>query len=108
MKIYFYTLCYFIFSQICTSIQHTLKLSTPKLCTSPQRTPKLCIHCKFYMKPLFSRNEFGKCSLFVLKKDMDTDFIIGKNENKTEYNYCSIARKYDYMCGEEGINYKPH
>jgi hypothetical protein len=39
---------------------------------------------------------------------MDTDFIIGKNENITEYNYCSVARKYDYMCGEEGKHYKPN
>jgi hypothetical protein len=103
MKIYFYALCYFIFSQLCTSIHHTQHI--PKLCTTIQRTPKLCIHCKFYVNSFFNRNEFAKCSLFVLKKDLDTNFIIGKNENNTEYNYCSIARKYDYMCGEEGKYY---
>ena len=51
MKIYFYTLCYFIFSQICTSIRPRVILS--------QRTPKLCTHCKFYMKPLFSNMNLG-------------------------------------------------
>ena len=104
MNIYCYALCYFIFLQISRSNQYTSKLSTPKLCTTAQRTPKLCIQCKFYMKPLFTRNEFGKCSLFVLKKDIDTDFII--TNNNTEYNYCSIVRKYDYMCGEEGKFYQ--
>jgi hypothetical protein len=103
MKIYFYTLLFFIFSQISTPIQHTQY--KPKLCTTPQRTPKLCIHCKFYINPIFNRNEFGKCSLFKIKKDMHTDFIV-KKENITEYNYCSITRKYDHLCGEEGKYYK--
>ena len=43
--------------------------------------------------------------IIYIKKDINTDFIITKNN--IEYNYCFIARKYDYMCGEEGKFYKP-
>jgi hypothetical protein len=66
MKTYFYTLCYFIFLQLGASIQYRPNLSIPKLFTTIQRTPKLCTHCKFYVNS-FNRNEFAKCSLFILK-----------------------------------------
>lgn len=37
-------------------------------------------------------------------------FVSGKKKkttSKTEYNYCSIARKYNDMCGKDGKNYIP-
>lgn len=110
MKTYFYILYYSIISQISTSIQHSPKFytqHTPKTCTSIRNTPKLCIHCKFYKKPNFTRQEFGKCSLFVMEKDNDNYFVTGKKENKTKYYYyCSTARNFDHLCGEEGKFYK--
>ena len=76
-------------------------------CTAIPNTPKLCIQCKFYIKPLFITNdEFGKCLLFS-KQLENNKFIIGKIKNNTEYNYCSTTRKYDFFCGEEGNYYKP-
>lgn len=101
MKIQFYII--WLCLGLCTSIQHTQY--SPKLCTSIQRTPKLCVECKFYVKPFLNRKEFGKCS-FLFKQNFDTYFVTEKNN--TEYNYCSTARKYDHLCGEEGKHYKPN
>jgi hypothetical protein len=66
--------------------------------------PKLCIDCKFFKKGLFDANKFGKCSLFPIK---DNDFFLVDGIVKSsEYNYCSISRKYENMCGEEAKLYE--
>lgn len=74
---------------------------------SLQQNPKICIDCKFFSKDVFTANKFGKCLLFPYKK-YDTDYLVtGINENeKPEYHYCSTARKFNYMCGEEGKKYE--
>jgi hypothetical protein len=41
-----------------------------------------------------------------MEKDNDNYFVTGKKENKTEYYYCSTARNFDHLCGEEGKFYK--
>jgi hypothetical protein len=42
-----------------------------------------------------------------MEKDNDNYFVTGKKENKTKYYYyCSTARNFDHLCGEEGKFYK--
>lgn len=70
--------------------------------------PKLCINCKFFKNSFMINNRYGKCSLFPntdTERDIDyfvTGIDIKKNNN---FYYCSIARKYDNMCGKEGKKY---
>ena len=66
--------------------------------------PKLCIDCKFFKKDLFS-NKYGKCSMFIIKDDNKSFLVDGIDRTRIEYQYCAVARKYDYMCGEEGKLY---
>jgi len=70
--------------------------------------PKLCVDCKFFIKDnFFTRNEFGKCALFSKVKKNDNYLVDGsKKYEKTEYSYCSIVRKYEDSCGEEGRLYE--
>lgn len=70
--------------------------------------PKLCINCKFFTKEFFFDNKFGKCILFPREdlNDIDNFLVNGIVEKKKiKYNYCSIARNYDDMCGKEGKFY---
>jgi hypothetical protein len=91
MKTFFIIICSIILSSFSAS----------------QIRQKLCIDCKFYTKSFFSSSEFGKCKLFPREKDNDYFLVNGNNNNNnTEYNFCSIARKYDYMCGKEGKFYE--
>ena len=66
--------------------------------------PKLCIDCKFFKKDLFS-NKYGKCSMFIIEDDNKSFLVDGIDRTRIEYQYCAVARKYDYMCGEEGKLY---
>ena len=69
---------------------------------------KLCIDCKFFKKNMFDSNTYGKCLKFP-KKDYDdrTFYIDGVVKNKAvDYNYCSIARSYDNMCGNDAKFYE--
>jgi hypothetical protein len=88
----------FYFTHLYTSLQ------------SPIPTTRLCKNCKFFLPndPFFGiGNEYSKCALFVNVQDDDHSLVTGKKSNpKTEYRYCSIARKYEYMCGKEGKFYK--
>lgn len=73
-------------------------------CTAIPNTPKLCIHCKHFTKHFFTTNEFGKCLMFVREKEKD--FVTGKiQDTKPDYFYCSTARSFSNMCGEEGKCY---
>ena len=67
--------------------------------------PKLCINCKFYTKEnIITSNEFGKCKMFP--KDNNNIYFLVDGINKEDYYYCSVARKYDSMCGKEGKFYE--
>ena len=72
--------------------------------------PKLCKNCKFFLPndPFFGiGNEYSKCKLFQEIQDDDNFLVTGqKSPEKKKYRYCSIARKYEYMCGKEGKYYK--
>ena len=69
---------------------------------SPMK-PKLCTECKYFKNQFFTNSKFGKCYLFPIPID-NTDFLVnGRNTNKPpDYYHCSIARKYEDMCGKEG------
>ena len=69
--------------------------------------PKLCIDCKFFTKNIFISNKFGKCSLFPIK-EIDNGYLIDgvKNIKNVDYQYCSISREYEHMCGKEGKLYE--
>lgn len=82
-------------------------LSTFLTAFSLQPTEKICINCKFFSKELFTANKFGKCLLFPYKEDNTDYLVIGINKNeKPRYHYCSTARKFHYMCGEQGKKYE--
>lgn len=66
-------------------------------------TPKLCVNCKFFMNNFIIGKKYGRCSLFP-KTETDIDYVTGiKTESK--FQFCSIARDYDNMCGKEGKKY---
>jgi hypothetical protein len=73
-----------------------------------QNIPKFCIDCKFFKNNFFTGSEFAKCSLFPIEKDNTDDFLVNgyKKNNKVDYNYCSVVRKYEHLCGKEGKFYK--
>jgi hypothetical protein len=74
--------------------------------------PKLCVNCKFFRNDFLSSNKFGKCSLLskvTYKSDDEIDYYLVNGiepVKNIEYTYCSIARKYDSMCGKEGKFYE--
>jgi len=68
--------------------------------------PKICINCRHFI----SDNDvglFGKCSLFPLKNEKNGFLINGIQEDEIiDFQYCSVARKQDKMCGKEGNLHK--
>jgi len=68
-------------------------------------TPKFCINCKFFINSVsIIDNKHGKCALFPKEENTVNFLVSGVDDN--DYSYCSIARKYDNMCGKEGKKYK--
>lgn len=69
--------------------------------------PKLCVDCKFFTKDFLSDNKYGKCLMFPIEDKTDDYLVTGiKRKNSTNYRYCSIVRKYNSECGEEGKLYE--
>ena len=67
--------------------------------------PKLCINCKHYTKHSLVGSEFGECRLFKTTVGED-NFLVNGIKGKTKNYFCSIARKYEDMCGQEGKHYE--
>jgi len=67
-----------------------------------KETPFFCKNCKFFRKPLFLDNSYGRCSLFP---KMENDFYVTGN---AENSLCLIARQAEDMCGKEGKMYQPN
>jgi len=66
--------------------------------------PKLCIDCKHFITD--GRDGlFGKCSLFP-SDSSKSRFLVNGIKNPYYYQYCSILRKENDMCGEEGKMYE--
>jgi len=64
---------------------------------------KMCINCKHFIKP-DTPKQIGKCSLFPILNDMDSD-----TENEIDDKHfldCNSSRKNYYMCGEKGRYYE--
>lgn len=70
-------------------------MTTAKLC-------KDCKHCKadWILWPVGSGYRFAKCNHPVLT---ELDVVTGK----LEWHYCSTARNFRGLCGEEGIYWEP-
>ena len=77
------------------------------ICSTIPIEPKLCINCKFFVKRnFFTPDELCKCSKFSYT-EVDNFFINGvKQPEKKQYYYCSTARNYDHMCGNEGKKFE--
>ena len=67
------------------------------------KSKKLCTNCKHFMKPENNR-EVGKCSLFPILNDIDSDTEYEMND--THFLDCISSRKIYYMCGEKGRYYE--
>jgi hypothetical protein len=78
-----------------------------ELLSSAPIKPKFCCDCKFFMKDFFITDKFGKCSLFPKEPEKDNmDYLVDGIKKKNDYNFCSIARNYEKMCGSEGNLYE--
>jgi len=84
-----------IFVIICSIIIPVFSLNEIK--------PNLCVNCRFFTKSFIIGNQYGRCCLFP-KTEMDTDLVTGIKKD-ANYQFCSIARNYDDMCGKEGKKY---
>jgi hypothetical protein len=68
--------------------------------------PKLCVNCKYFITDNHC-NIFGKCSLFPKEEKDIYSLVNGIHQDKNnEYFHCSVARKWEDMCGPEGKMYK--
>lgn len=84
-----------IFGILCTIIISVFSLNNLK--------PNICVNCKFFMKSFNIGNQYGKCSMFPVKKT-DIDLVTGIKKDDM-YQFCSIARSRDHLCGEDGKKY---
>lgn len=68
---------------------------------------KLCMNCKHFKKDIFTPARFGKCKKFLII-DKNVNYLIdGKRKDETEnMYYCSTARSFDNLCGEDGTGYE--
>ena len=64
---------------------------------------KKCINCKHYMKPE-KPNQVGKCSLFPILNDMDSE--TEDDIKDAQFLDCISSRRIYYMCGERGRYYE--
>ena len=82
--------------------------NTLSIISANQNIPKFCIDCKFFKNNFFTGSEFGKCSFFPIEKKDYPDYLVNgyKKISKTEYTYCSTARKFEDLCGKEGKFYE--
>jgi hypothetical protein len=77
------------------------------LSIKPKQTYKKCFHCKYYI-PNQHVNDvvFGKCLYNPVKLDKVYNLISGELiEDNSEYEYCTTARHYNYLCGPDAKNY---
>jgi hypothetical protein len=65
------------------------------------------MNCKHFKRDIFTPSRFGKCKKFLTIDDNVDHLIYGKKKEKTEnMHYCSTARKFDSLCGEDGTGYE--
>ena len=66
------------------------------------KSKKLCTNCKYFIKPEQGKREAGKCALFPILNELETD----EEMNDTHYLDCIRSRKDQYFCGEKGRYYE--
>jgi len=68
---------------------------------------KLCMNCKHFKKDIFTPSKYAQCSKFLII-DTNVDHLIDgkRREEKKNMYYCSTARKFDILCGEDGTGYE--
>ena len=66
---------------------------------------KLCITCKHFMKA--ENNRYAKCKMFPIIENTMEDYVSGYSRpQSTEYNFCSTARTFGFMCSKNGKYYE--
>ena len=68
---------------------------------------KLCMNCKHFKKDIFTPSKYAQCKKFLII-DKNVNYLIDgkrKEETKNMY-YCSTARSFVNLCGEEGTGYE--
>ena len=68
---------------------------------------KLCMNCKHFKKDIFTPSKYAQCKKFLII-DKNVYYLIDgkrKDETKNMY-YCSTARSFDNLCGEDGTGYE--
>jgi hypothetical protein len=66
---------------------------------------KLCINCKHYKKDIFTPSKYAQCKKYLIVDNNVDRLIDGKKTEEKKMLYCSTARKFDHLCGEEGTGY---
>jgi len=76
-------------------------------------TPRFCKNCKYFVPELTfeGSTEYSKCSLFNTTTTLTNNryLVTGVDDGPrvhVEYTYCSTARTFQNMCGQEGKMYK--
>jgi hypothetical protein len=68
---------------------------------------KLCMNCKHFKKDIFTSSKYAQCKKYLII-DKNVNYLIDgkrKEETKNMY-YCSTARSFDNLCGEDGTGYE--
>jgi len=69
---------------------------------------KFCKNCIYFLPNTFilPNYEFGKCALYSKIKYDENFLVTGKKKCDTiEYSYCSIVRRNEKECGQEGKDF---
>ena len=74
------------------------------LLIAPNFSLKLCINCKHFITDN-KENIFGKCKMFPQIENKLNYLINGIK--KDGYSYCSTARGFSNMCGEDAKMFTP-
>jgi hypothetical protein len=61
--------------------------------------PVKCVDCNFFKKKFLQDPRFGKCSFFPKEVDHGDVFVTGKSDTRIENEYCTVARQFDTLCG---------
>ena len=75
------------------------------LCLLEAYKPRFCTNCKYFIQNK-DDNLFSKCSKFPRERDTKIKYLVIGDKQNINYNYCSTARMFNHMCGEEGKKYK--
>uniref|UniRef100_A0A6C0KHG1 Uncharacterized protein n=1 Tax=viral metagenome TaxID=1070528 RepID=A0A6C0KHG1_9ZZZZ len=69
--------------------------------------PKFCYNCQHFLSAENGEAKFGKCAQFPIVIQHDDFLVTGEtNSQTTDHKYCSSARHFEKMCGQEGKLHK--